>query len=136
MLNKFFHYLGLICCVLLIVACFLPWTYYVHPNVTFTGFNVQTFPSGINYGRAGIPIAILSTIIFLLMFVPKVGAKRINLFIAGLLVAYAIRTFVVFTGSLIAGDVEKKIGIILVLILPVLILISTVFPKDGREIKS
>lgn len=70
------------------------------------------------------------------MFVPKVGAKRINLFIAGLLVAYAIRTFVVFTGSLIAGDVEKKIGIILVLILPVLILISTVFPKDGREIKS
>ena len=107
----------------------------MHPNVTFTGFNVQTFPSGINYGRAGIPITFLTTVIFLLMLVKKTGAKRINLFLAGLLVAYGIRTFVVFTGSLIAGDVEKKIGIYLVFILPVLILISAVFPKDGRELK-
>lgn len=69
------------------------------------------------------------------MLVPKAGAKKINLFLAGLLMAYAIRTFIVFTGSLIAGDVEKKVGIILVIILPVLILVSTVFPKDGRELK-
>lgn len=66
------------------------------------------------------------------MFVPKPGAKRVNLFIAALLMAYAIRTFVVFTGSLIKGDVENKIGIYLVILLPIIILVSTVFPKDGR----
>ena len=135
MFNKVFHYIGLGSCIFLIIACFLPWTYYVHPNITFTGFNVQTFPSGINYGRAGYPISILTAIILVLMLLPKIGAKKTNLFLAGLLMAYAIRTFVVFTGSLLPGDVEKKIGIYLVIFLPILILISAVFPKEGREKK-
>lgn len=132
MLNKVFHYIGIVSCILLIIACFMPWTYYPGPKITFTGFNVQTFPSGVNYGKAGIPIVFLTVIILILTLLKSIVSKRINLFLCALLMAFAIRTFVVFSGSLIKGDLIIKPALFLVIILPFFILLSAIFPKDGR----
>jgi hypothetical protein len=128
------HYMGLAASLLLAVSCFLPWVYINSMDTTFTGFKVSSFPNGTYYGRAGIFILPLSLICFTLTMIPKIWAKRTNLFVAGFLLAFSLRTYFIFTSSLFDGEVIKKIGIYGVLILPVLMLISAIFPKI--ELKS
>ena len=123
--------MGIVASLLLIVVCFLPWTHYVSINETFTGYHVKRFPNGPYYGRAGLIITIIAVMLLAGMFSGKLFLKRANLFLAAVLVAYAARTYILFTSSLFPGEVEKKVGILLIIPLSVLILISTIFPKGG-----
>lgn len=118
---------------MLIVSCFLPWTYYNSLQETFTGFHVVQFANGNYYGKAGKVITILTSLALVLMFVNKVWAKRVNLFIAGVVFAYVIRTYIIFTSSLFPGEVTKKPGIYLVLIFSIFFLVSTLFPKVDEK---
>lgn len=128
MRSKTFYYLSIFTAVALVVSCFLPWTFYPYINTTFNGFNVKPFATGNYYGRAGYPITILTSIFFLLIFVPKLWAKRVNIFIAALLFAYCIRTYIIFTSGLVEGDVEKRIGIFCIVIFSAALLLASVFP--------
>ena len=107
----------------------MPWTYYQSIQQTFTGFNVVPFPTGNYYGKAGIPISVISSLILLMIFTPKIWAKRTNLFLAGVLVAYTIRTYIIFTSALFEGEVTKLAGIYLVIIFSIIILVTTLFPN-------
>lgn len=129
MFNRIMHYTGIVACLGLIAACFMPWAYYKQIGDTFTGFHVTRFLSGTYYGRAGFFITIVTGIILILTLLPKIWGKRVNLFLAALLFAYCIRTYLVFTSSLFEGDVQKKPGIVLILVFSFLVLLSTVFPK-------
>ena len=132
-MNRTFHYIGLLTCLLLIASCFIPWVHYNNINETFTGYHVSRFPAGNYYGRAGIVITFFTVIIFLLMLTPKLFAKRINLFLSALLFAYCLRTYVIFTGSLFEGEVEKRAGIYLINILSFLLLLTSVFPNKDHS---
>jgi hypothetical protein len=129
MLIKFMHWLGIVACISMIAACFMPWVHYNNINETFTGFHVIRFSTGNYYGKAGVPITVFTAIILLLIQVPKVLAKRVNLFLAALLFAYCIRTYIIFTSALFEGEVEKFAGIYLIVVISFIILVSTLFPK-------
>jgi hypothetical protein len=128
MLPKYFHYTGILACIALIAACFMPWTHYNNINETFTGFHVTRFPTGNYYGRAGLIITVITIIILLLMLTPALWAKRVNLFLCALLLAYTVRTYIIFTSALFEGEVEKQAGIYLIVILSVILMASAVFP--------
>ncbi len=133
MQNRLMHGTGIAACLLLISACFFPWTHYASINETFTGFHVKRFPGGPYYGRAGLIITILTSIILAGMLFGKLWMKKVNLFLAAMLLAYCVRTYILFTSSLFPGEVEKKIGIFLIIPLSALVLISAVFPKGGGK---
>jgi hypothetical protein len=134
MFLKISYYTGIIACMALVVNCFMPWVHYNNINETFTGYHVTRFVTGNYYGRAGIVITIMCSIIEVFMLIPRLWAKRLNLFFAALLFAYCIRTYIVFTSSLFEGEVEKYAGIYLIVILSFVILVSTVFPKMGKKV--
>ena len=123
------HIVGLIASASLIGACFIPWVHYNNINETFTGFHVSRFSTGNYYGRAGVVICFFTAIILLFMFVPKLWAKRTNLFLTAILFAYCIRTYIIFTSALFEGEVEKKAGIYLIIVLSFTMLASSLFPK-------
>jgi hypothetical protein len=121
---KIIKWLGFSACVLLIIACLLPWTYHADIDKTFTG----VFSEKNAYGKPGkylIFFAVTSTILILLQ---KVWAKRVHLFFAGLTVGYAIKTYVMFTSCYNAYCPDKKIGIYLMMICCIVIFIASVFP--------
>jgi hypothetical protein len=126
--------MGLSAAILLAVACFLPWVYIHSLGEVFTGFHVKEFPNGTYYGKAGNIILPVTLAVIVFMLIPKIWAKRANLFLTAFLLAFSIRTYIIFTSSLFEGEVEKKIGIYLVLFLPIILLISSVFPKGGSKI--
>jgi hypothetical protein len=124
MFPKILQRVGIIACVLLVVACFMPWTYYADIKETFTGF--YSFQN--QYGKPGKFLCFIAIVAFALMMLPKIWAKRTNLFVCALGVGYAVKTFILFTSCYNAYCPEKKSGIYLMMVATLLMLVSSAFP--------
>ena len=133
--KKNLHYLAIIATLGIIVTCFIPWVHYNNIDVTFNGYNVKKFATGVYYGRAGIIITIFAVISLLFTLMQSMVAKRVNMFLCALLFAYTLRTYVIFTGSLFDGEVTKLAGIYLIVFLSFVMVICSVFPYLKKEEK-
>jgi len=128
---KILSWFGMAACVALVISCFLPWTYYADPHITneaertFTGF----FSYQHQYGKPGNFLVLFGIVILTLMIVPKIWAKRINLFLSAFVFAYAIKSYVLFTSCYNAYCPEKRAGIFIMLFSTVVMLIASVFPN-------
>jgi len=125
--------LGLIACIALIVSCFMPWGYYADIKETFTGL----YSYNNNYGKPGKFLIFFALVAFGLMYLPKIWAKRTNLFLCAITVGYAIKTYILYTSCYNAYCPEKKAGIFLMLFSTVVMLIAAFFPdlkiKDKKH---
>jgi hypothetical protein len=125
--------LGLVACIALIVSCFMPWGYYADIKETFTGL----YSYNNNYGKPGKFLIFFAVAAFVLMYLPKVWAKRTNLFLCAVTVGYAIKTYILFTSCYNAYCPEKRGGIFLMLFSTVVMLIAAFFPdlkiKDKKN---
>lgn len=121
---KIIKFAGLIACVLLIVACFLPWTYHADINKTFTGF----FSEQNMYGKPGKFLTFFAVVSAILILLPKIWAKRTNIFFAALSFGYAIKTYILFTSCYNAYCPDKKAGIYLMMACSIVILVAAILP--------
>ncbi|MFN8243378.1 MAG: hypothetical protein U0X40_04925 [Ferruginibacter sp.] len=124
MFVKILNILGLLACVALIAACFMPWTYYEDLHQQFTGF----YSYKNQYGRPGVFIVPLASMILVCMILPRVWAKRVNLFLAAFLLAYCIKTYVLFVSCYNNYCPQKLNGIYLMLGASFLVLLGAIFP--------
>ncbi|MBL0356898.1 MAG: hypothetical protein IPP72_08385 [Chitinophagaceae bacterium] len=124
MFSKILQQIGFVACIALVVACFMPWAYYADIKETFTGF--YSFQN--NYGKPGKFLTLVAIIAFVLMYLPKVWAKRTNLFVCALGVGYAIKSYILFTSCYNAYCPEKEAGVYLMLIATIIMLLSSIFP--------
>ena len=113
---KYSKWVGLVIYMMLIGVCFMPWTYHADLNVYFTGF----FSQNNVYGKPGKYFIIFSLICLVLMFIPKVWAKFTHLFFAGIIMAYALKTYHLFASSYNAYTPEKQPGIYALVTLTIL----------------
>ena len=125
MFVRYLHWIGLAACITLIVSCFLPWVYYADLNQSFTGF----YSYKNEYGKPGKFLMIFAAISFLFMLLPKVWAKRANLLITPLTLAYAIKSFILFGSCYNNYCPEKLFGLYLMLASAVVMLVAAVFPN-------
>jgi hypothetical protein len=65
----------------------------------------------------------------ILILLPKIWAKRTNLFVCALGVGYAIKSYILFVSCYNAYCPEKRIGIYLMLVATILMLICSAFPS-------
>ena len=120
----------MVACVALIISCFLPWAYFADSNIAnetdriFTGF----FSYKDQYGQPGIFLIVFAVVILMLMILPRIWAKRTNLFLSAFTVAYAIRTYILFTSCYNAYCPEKRAGIFIMLFSTIVMLVACVFP--------
>lgn len=115
---------GLLACIILVVACFMPWAYYADLKETFTGF----YSHDNLYGRPGKFLTMIAVIAFTLMYLPKIWAKRTNLFVCAIGLGYAIKSYILFTSCYNAYCPEKKAGIYIMLLASVIMLVSAAMP--------
>jgi hypothetical protein len=120
---KYSKWIGMLACVALVVVCFMPWTYHADLQKTFTGF----FSEKDAYGKPGKFIVFFCLVAFSLILVQKVWAQRVLLFVAGTLMAYSIKTYILYTSCYNAYCPDKKAGIFLLLALSVIIFASALF---------
>lgn len=130
-MSKILSPVGMAACVALIISCFLPWAYFADPHITneaertFTGF----FSFHGEYGKPGYTLILFSVVILLFMILPKIWAKRTNLFLSAFLLAYAFKTYVLYTSCYNAYCPEKRAGIFIMLIATIVMLLACIFPN-------
>ena len=125
MLIKFINWLGLAGCIALVVSCFLPWAYYADIHQHFTGF--YSFKN--EYGKPGKFMVVFGAVSFALMLLPRLWAKRVNLFLCALTVGYTIKTYILFSSCYNNYCPETEPGIYVMLVASVLMLTASIFPQ-------
>ena len=132
MIIKYLHWLGIIACITLIVSCFLPWVYYADLNQTFNGF----YSYHNEYGKPGKFLLLMGAVTLTFILLPKVWAKRANLFICAFALAYAIKTFILFGSCYNNYCPQKLFSLYLMVGCTVIMLLASVFPKLKLTAKS
>jgi len=120
---KYAPYIGILAAILLIISCFLPWAYYPDIQQTFTGF----YSHENTYGRPGKAFIFLALLITIFLLIPRLWAKRAGQVTGIVILAYAVKTFILFTSCYNGVCPEKKAGIFLVIFSAIIILIAGLF---------
>jgi hypothetical protein len=121
---KYSQWIGIAAALFLIVACFLPWAYYPGLQKDFTGL----FSEGNAYGRPGKVFIFFALLSIVLFAIPRVWAKRFNMMVCTLTVAFGIKSYILFTSCYRGTCPDKEVGIFLILILPVIMIVTSVLP--------
>ena len=117
-------WIGLFAVILLIVSCFLPWVNITSKSIVVSGVD----STGTNFGKPGYTHFVLSFFFIIFHFIAKLWAKRVNLLIVALNIAWAIRNYFIISMCREGDCPEKQIGLWLVLLASILILIAALFP--------
>lgn len=102
---------GMVCCLLMIVSPFLHWAWYPDLQKHFTGF----FSENNSYGKPGKMLLTLGLLGLFCFVINKPWTQRINLIAAALGMAYAIRSYLIFTSGYDGFVPEPRIGIFIML---------------------
>ena len=121
---KYSQWIGIIAGIILIISCFLPWTFHPDLGKTFSGF----FSENNSYGKPGKALIFITTFAILCFIIPRVWAKRLNFFVTAILIGYAFRTFILFSGCYRGICPERKEGLWIMIFSAGLILIMAVLP--------
>lgn len=122
---KYSQTIGFIAVVLAILVCFMPWVYIESKNITVTGFKAE----GTRFGRPGMFIVYMGSIAALLFLIPKIWAKRVNVFLTAMVFAFAIRNYLLLT-TCSAGECPKKqVGLFLLLAFSAITMVMSFLPK-------
>ena len=110
--------------ILLIVSCFIPWVTIPSKNIVVSGVE----STGTNFGKPGYTHFVLSFFFIIFHFIPRLWAKRSNLLVVALNIAWAIRNYFIISMCREGECPEKQIGLWLVLLASVLVLVAALFP--------
>jgi len=118
-------WIGTLAAVTLIICCFLPWVFIESKNITVTGVE----SAGTNFGKPAYFHFSLGAMYLLFTFIPRVWAKRWNLLIVALNIAWAARNYFIISACAGGECPQKKAGLYIVLISSFIMLVAALFPK-------
>ena len=121
---KYSTIIGITAAIVLIIACFLPWTFHPDLQKYFTGF----YSEQNIYGKPGKFFLILALVSMLLFLIQKIWAKRTNWFVAVIMFAYAVKSYILFTSCYSGICPVKQVGIYLVITSVIIIVIAAILP--------
>ena len=106
---KYSQWIGIAAAVLIIFACFLPWAYFPDIRQEFTGF----YSDKNIYGKPGKVMVFLGVFEIVFFLIPRVWAKRANIFVAALAFAFAAKSYILFTACYRGTCPERRWGLFL-----------------------
>lgn len=121
---RYMKWIGLLAVILLIVSCFLPWVIIPSQNIVVSGVD----STGTNFGKPGYTHFVLGFSFIILHFISRLWAKRVNLIVVALNLAWAVRNYFIISMCREGECPEKQIGLWLVMSASVLMLIAALLP--------
>ena len=121
---KHSQWIGIAAAIILVIAGFLPWTYHPDLNKNFTGF----FTENNVYGKPGNVFVVMSIVASVFFAIQRVWAKRWNMFICALILSYAIKSFIMYSGCYRGICPDKLAGLWIMLASAVIMMVMALFP--------
>jgi hypothetical protein len=129
---RWMKWIGLIATVALIILCFTTWAVIASKNIIITGVDAIA----VGLGRPGYMHFLFSFFFVLFTFIPRVWAKRFNLLVTALNIAWAVRNWFVVSACSLGECPEKGFSLYLLIPFSVIMLASALFPDyDLKEKK-
>ena len=123
-MNKKMKWIGVLATVLLVVSCFTPWVFIESKNITVSGIE----STGTNFGKPGYLHFICCALFLIFSLLPKIWAKRVNLLVVGVNIAWAARNYFLLTACTGGECPQSKIGLWLMLFSSLIMLVAAFFP--------
>ena len=117
-------WIGLLAAILLITACFFPWVFIESKNITVSGVD----SAGTSFGKPACFHFIMVFFFILFNFRSRVWAKRGNLLVAALNLAWAVRNYIIISSCYMGDCPVKKTAIFILIPASVLMLVAALFP--------
>lgn len=121
---RLMKWIGVLSAVLLTAACFFPWVFIESKSITVSGIS----SAGTSFGKPGYFHFIMIAFFIFFNFTAKVWAKRSNLLIAALNLAWAVRNYIIISSCYMGDCPAKKISIFLLIPASILMLLAAMFP--------
>jgi len=121
---KYSQWIGVIAVLVLIGACFMPWAYFPDLEKEFTGF----FSQGNIYGKPGKVIVFFCGIEIILFLIPKIWAKRANILVAAMEIAFCVKAFLLYSACYRGICPERRAGLWLVLGMSIVVVVMALLP--------
>lgn len=121
---KYSQVLGIIAAIVLMLSGLVNWTWYPDIKEYFTGF----YSYNNTYGRPGIAFIVLGIIAIIFYLVPRIWAKRWNVFFCAIILAFAVRTFITFSGCYRGICPERQPGIWVMIVSAALMMVAALLP--------
>ncbi|HYK43916.1 MAG TPA: hypothetical protein VEV83_02025 [Parafilimonas sp.] len=122
---KYSQLLGVFGVIALAGVCYMPWSVIPEKHLTVTGMST----AGTDFGKPGLMHVVLGVLLIAFFLVPKLWAKRINVFVAAINLAWGIRNYILLSTCYMGECPVKKPGLFLMLSLCTFIQVMTLFPK-------
>lgn len=128
---KILKWIGVLAAAALVAAGFLPWMVIESKDLLITGMDT----TGTNYGKPALLHFVFGGLFLILSLIPRVWAKRGNLLVVALNLAWALRNFFMITACQGGECPVKKIGLFLTLLSSLIILVAALFPDMKMQVK-
>ena len=123
---RWMKWLGIIASIVLVIACFMTWVVVPSKNIEVSGVDA----TGTNFGKPGYFHFITSFFFIALSLIPRVWAKRSNLLVTALNLAWAIRNYFMVTLCRGGECPEKQVAVYLIVLASFIMLVSAMLPES------
>jgi hypothetical protein len=125
---KYSQVVGILASLSIIGICYMPWVFIPELNITLSGVNGYV-NENLYLGKP-IKFYLFFLCIMVIFFVlPKIWAKRTNVFLGAIVLGYSIYNYLLFTLCREGVCPEKKKAIYLLLASALIVQLMTLFPK-------
>lgn len=126
---RILKYFSILSAILLVIGCFLPWVTIESRGLRITGMDTR----GTDFGKPGIFHIAMAAIFLLFVFTPRIWAKRFNLLIVALNLAWAIRNFIMIPACSGGDCPSRDPGIWIALVGSIVLLLGALFPDVNLD---
>jgi hypothetical protein len=117
--------IGIVAALLLILLCFFPWSIIPGKELPVTGFET----TGTSFGKPALFHLLFCTVMIAFFAIPRIWAKRTNLFLAAINLAWAIRNYILVSSCLMGECPEKQPALYGIVFAAAVMQAMALFPK-------
>jgi hypothetical protein len=127
---KYSSWFGILAVGLLLAACYMPWVYVPAQKLEIAGMFASAKH---NFGKPGLMNIFLASLAAVFFLIPKIWAKRTNIFVCGFNIAWSIRNYILLSKCYDGECPELKAGLYLAILASVLMLVFSFVPDVKIE---
>lgn len=117
--------IGLLAALAIIGICFLPWVTIPTKDLVITGMNAK----GTDFGTPGKVNIFFSVVMAAFFLLPKIWAKRTNVFLGALNFSWAVRNYILLTTCMMGICPERHWALLALVFASAISMLMTFFPK-------
>ena len=129
---QWMKWFSVVAAIALIASCFMTWVIVPGKEIFISGIDA----SGTSFGKPGYLNLVLGALFIVLTLVPRLWAKRVNIFVATINLAWTVRNYLLLSRCEAGECPEKQTALYIFLIAGIAMFAGALLTSPGKTIKT